>query len=150
MVYVRPVFIRHPEPAIGSERQAFAVNGNMSPAGSRAAKPITCKGSNGQDWEAGICDRPKDVGVKAGCRGAIGTGEEDGVLVGELEVWSRWICKGSVRLGRQGDGEFVDAVLVIESSFRVPTSPVSTPSSCAKRLPTTYQPLSGMAHNNPV
>lgn len=88
MVDIWPIFIRHPETAIGSERKAFAVDWDGSPARTRAAKPITCERSDGQDREAGVRDRAKDVGIETRCWGAIGTGEENGVFVSDLEVWS--------------------------------------------------------------
>ena len=66
MVDVRPIFIRHPEAAIGSECKAFAVNGNVPAARTRAPETVTCDCGNGQDWEAVTGDGTEDVGVPSG------------------------------------------------------------------------------------
>ena len=99
MVDIRPILIRYPEPAIRSERKAFAIDGNALSVRAGTAKSITFICSNGQDWETGICDRTKSVGVKPSRWGSIRTSEENGVFVSELEVRSRWIGERSVRLG---------------------------------------------------
>ena len=150
MVDIRPILIRHPEPAIRSERKAFAIHGNALPARAGTAKTITLICSDGQDGETGVCDRTKSVGVKPSRWGPIRTGEENGVFVRELEVRSRWISERSVRLGCQSNAEFMDTVLVVESSLGVPASLVSTFMYLEPTSPAMYQPLSGRTHSTPV
>lgn len=125
MIDIWPIFIRHPEAAIASECKTFSVDGNIPTARTRAPKTVTCECGNRQDREAGIGDGPEDIGVETGCRGAIGSCEENGVFVGDLEVGSGWFCERSVGRGRQGDGKLVDPVLVVEGSFRIPDFAVS-------------------------
>lgn len=134
MVDIRSILIRHPEAAIGSECEAFAVNGDAPPTWTGAAEAITCECSHGEDGEAGVCDRTKDVGIKTRYWGTIRTGEENGVLVGDLKIGSRWIGECSVGLWRQDDGEPVDTILVVDSSFRIPKSVLSTPLRSSKRV----------------
>ena len=149
MVDIRSILVRHPKSAIGSEYEPFAIDSDAFPTGTGAAEPVTCKCRHGQDRKAGICDRTKDISIEAGCWGAIGTSEEDGVLVNDLEIGARWIGERSIGLGCQSDGELVDTVLVVESSLGVPDSSVSSLVSMKGSTPT-YQPLSGTAHNTPV
>lgn len=87
MVDIRPMFIRHPEAAVGRECEAYAVDGDVPPAWTRAAEAITCKDSHREDGEAEIGDGAKHVGIKTGQWGAIGTGEANAVFIDELEVW---------------------------------------------------------------
>ena len=121
-VDVGAVFVGNEEAAVRGEDEAFAVDRDAFAAGPGAAEAVAFVGGDWKLGEAGVGYRARDVGIKARGWGAVGAGEEDGVLVGELEIWGgRMLCGGGVGEG-EGECKFVDAVLVVQSAFGIPAA----------------------------
>lgn len=120
VVDVRAVFVADPVGAIFGEDETFGVEACAVAAGARLAEAVACVGCCGEEGVAGDGEATLDVGIETGGRGAGGVGQEGCGFVLEEEVRWRGFGEGGIGGRGEGDGEFVDAVLVIEGALGVP------------------------------
>lgn len=121
VVDVRPVFVADPEGAVGGKDKAFAVDGYTLTPRTRTAEAIAGIIRGGEEGETVESKPSLRVCFETCCRLAAWVSEEDAVKVFETEIGRRGSRGRAFRRRREGDGKFVDPVLVVEGTLGVPT-----------------------------
>lgn len=120
VVDVGTVFVADPVGAICGEDKSFGIKACTVAARAGLAKAVPGVGCCGEEGKAGDGEATLGVGIETSGRGTSGVGEESCGFICEEEV--RWGGMGDGGVGSrgEGDGEYMDAVLVVEGALGVP------------------------------
>ena len=122
---VWPILIADEKRAVSVQDESLAVDRDSLASWAWAAKTITLVCGDREIGKAAVCDASCGIGVKARGRFSIWPAEQNGIEILKLQIRPGGVFNSRIWRKGQSYGELVDAILLIQRSFRVPSPFVS-------------------------